>query len=225
MSNTTEKENKLFARWAQKYKDSFVKDGAPCPEQFENAKYKITFVLKEANDFKEPEMDMRKWVDEFGAETKYRNTWNNITRWTQAILEGGNYCQEITTNDRFHWLKQISFLNLKKVSGWSESDEAEIKKYAKKDKKFILEQLNIYKPDIIVCCGKDWVSDCLADFVFYIEKDWEHPAECFYTQIPGKTERTAVLNFYHPLNRGTGYTNEKLFDAISEISKKILDGR
>jgi len=230
--NIKEQENKLFARWAEKYEGLFMEDGAPCPEQFESERVKITYVLKEAYAPGES-WDMRDWVAEYGGDSESPNTWNNLTRWTQAILEGGDYPQQVSIDDRIRWLKRMSFLNLKKVGGFSSATPAKIRKYAKDDAIYIYDQLRIYEPDIIVCCGvlgNKAVSDCLAEYVFSYEGEWEHYEKdrffCwFYTQIPGKTGKTAVLNFVHPLNIGKGYTNEAVFTIMAEASKKILEVR
>lgn len=222
--NITEQEDALFEKWAKKHEgQKFIKDGVPCPAEYEKAKIKITFVLKEANDFDSGgtayNNDMRTWINRDGA---HGTTWNNIIRWTHAILNNGcDYPQEVDLFDM-----PISFINLKKVNGGSQSDANEIKKYAQADAAEILEQLKIYKPDIIVCCGIDLVADCLADYVFKHEGEWTHCQEAykpccwFYTEHLSKT--TAVLNCYHPLNLGTGHTNEMLFSSISKIVPKIL---
>ena len=226
--NITELENELFERWKQKYGGKFMSDGVPCPEDFEKENIKITFVLKEAN---EPigNWDMRDWINECGAD-KQGGTWNNIARWTQAILEGGDYQQNISTANRRRLLKRISFLNLKKVGGSEKSKPHEIRRYAQDDAALILEQLTIYRPDIIVGGGINLVANCLGDDVFHYEGGWDCYLEykscrCFYAQIPGKAGKTAVLNCYHPQNRGSGYTAKDLFNAIASVSPKLLEGR
>ena len=228
-----ELENALFKRWQQERGyDTFITDGAPCPEQFAKEKTKITFVLKEPHAFEEDGLDMRHLVDWYGGDSKNPNTWNNLTYWTQAILEDVDFSANISIEDRIRWLKRISFLNLKKVGGKSSATSAEIWDYAKDDAVYIYEQLSIYKPDIIVCCGllgNKAVADCLAELVFDYKGDWQHRKEgdffCwFYTQLPEKIGQTAVLNFYHPLNLGTGHTNKELFDIMVELSQKINRG-
>ncbi len=223
--NISERENALFTRWAQKHSgEKFVRDGVPFPGDYEKASVKITFVLKEANDFDSThDNDMRTWIQSDGARWQ---TWSNIIRWTQAILDDGcAYPQDV---DLFDGLKRISFLNLKKIDGGAQSKPAEIKKYAKADAEELLEQLTIYQPDIIVCCGKDLVADCLADFVFDYKGEWTHDEAAyrsccwFYTERLGKT--TAVLNCFHPINMGTGYANETLFHAIRAVAPKVLKG-
>jgi len=103
----TKQENELFTEWAieRGYGNFFVKDGVPNPEQFERAaikatgkKCRICFVLKEAiTDEDEKDVDMRDWVNTVGGR---RQTWDNITRWTQAILDCGDYLQDVSEDDR-----------------------------------------------------------------------------------------------------------------------------
>ena len=235
--NITERENELFAIWAKEkgYGTYFVKDGVPCPDQYVNAKCvssgekcRICFVLKEAIAEGEENFDMRKWIDYYGGQPQ---TWDNIARWTQAILEGGGYPDSISENDRFKWLKQISFLNLKKLGGPTTSNPTVIRKFAYNDRVEIRKQLQIYQPDIIICCGKlgnKSVADCVHDWILdHKEDDWNHSLGyaykgcCyFYTKAFGKT--TAVLDCYHPSNFSRYFDDEAIYTAIKSIIPLLL---
>ena len=226
--NITKKEDNLFVEWSNKYKDAFVKDGVPCPEEYENAKIKITYILKDPNNFDIDGRDMRRWIREDAAEGQ-GITWNNITRWTKAILDVDctNYPQLITSDDRYMWLRKISFMNLKKANGEARANPNDINKYAANDTDLIIKQLSIYQPDIIICCGRELVGKILHDVVFK-EKgnkwkdDYKNEYEgCyfFYTQIPGKKKKTAVLNCYHPQYMRF---NEAIFNGIKSVTPKIL---
>ena len=234
--NITKKEDNLFVDWNKKYKDAFVKDGVPCPEEYENAKIKITYILKDPNKFDvdgiEYGRDMRRWIYEDAAEGQ-GITWNNITRWTKAILDVDcmDYPHLITSDDRYMWLRKISFMNLKKANGVTRANPNEIKNYAANDADLIIKQLSIYQPDIIICCGLELVGNILHDVVFmHNEEDTWREDYCntypgcyyFYTQIPGKKKKTAVLNCYHPQ-----YTrfNEAIFSGIKSVTPKILSKR
>ena len=242
-------EDELFDEWAEKfgYGDLFIQDGVPCPDNFEKAKHQITFVLKEAHS--SVGWDMRNWIDACGAKGE-GITWNNVTRWTQAILERGEYLQNISTEDRKHWLRQISFLNLKKEGGGRSANHTKIEEYARKEKDFIRRQLIIYQPDIIICCGKNVVAEWLYDFVFKhknqykdwyntlveVDKnnwkmqktDWENSYEkiyydcCNFYKTTALGKETVVLNCYHPQYQGF---NRKIFDAINTIAQKVLPVR
>jgi len=211
-----EQENILFAKWAQKYEGLFVSDGAPCSEQFEKEKIKITFVLKEAVSPGES-WDMRSWVDKHGGRSQ---AWDNITRWTQAILKGGDYLRTVSREDRVCWLRRISFLNLKKVGGGNTTINSELVDYAKNDAHFIWEQLCIYNPDVIVACGS-YVEWLLWEHILLPRQKTDEYVggklfgRSYKTQFSGKDSNTNVICFRHP-SRTFGKDKE-LYDQMVEI--------
>ena len=44
-------------------------------------------------------------------------------------------------------------MNLKKTNGISQSNNDDILKYVDNDKDFIVKEINIIDPDVIICCG------------------------------------------------------------------------
>lgn len=74
-----EEENRLFAELRTVDPD-IIDDGIVCEEEYLSAKYKIMYVLKEVNGGKG--WSLREFVREGGR----AQTWDNIARWTEAIL-------------------------------------------------------------------------------------------------------------------------------------------
>lgn len=223
------KENELFERWkkSKKYK-RFAKDGIIDHKQWGLEKYKILFVLKEVNSDKD-NFDLRDFL-KFGGSPTYWKTWNNVTRWTKAILEGGDYLRKVSKEEKTKWLSRVAAINLKKVGGKSEADDAEIRKYAINDSKEILEQIELYNPDIIICCGRGngKNADLLYENVFQAEgkesklSEWQPPIEkynYFYVQLDGDDKKIPVVSFYHPQMIG----NHKLFEQRFNEMKTIAD--
>lgn len=142
MNELREKEYELFKKWKmdQKY-DTFVNDGVFSPEQWEKEKIKIIFFMKEPNW--EGDGDLIEWILSEKSPT-YWKTWNNIARWTKALLEGGDYLKSVDKKEKTYWLSRVGFINIKKVGGGSKSDNDVIREYAKDDSKFLFEQLNLY---------------------------------------------------------------------------------
>ena len=87
-----------------------------CPEQWDKEQIKITFVLKEANAVGET-LDWRVCLSDYTISHNWGSTWNNIARWTKAILEGGEYIEYVSPEERSKWLSRVSIANLKKVAG------------------------------------------------------------------------------------------------------------
>ena len=96
-----EKERELFKHWKERRGyDSFVADGIFDENVWNQQEIKITFVLKEAN-WKNRTVDLCEWIMSEPKST-YWKTWNNIARWTKALLEKGEYPKYISKADNLH---------------------------------------------------------------------------------------------------------------------------
>ncbi|MGG4495651.1 hypothetical protein [Brevibacillus reuszeri] len=81
--------------------------------------------------------------------------------------------------------------------------DKEITEYTKRDADFIYKQLCLYKPDIIICCGRGdgKNADLLHEYVLPNKTMWQLPIEkynYFYTHFEGKDRQTPVISFNHP---------------------------
>lgn len=230
-SDITNKENELFKQWqtAKNYK-IFAKDGVVNPEQWELESYRILYILKEVN-YDKPDFDLRDFLKTGGSPT-YWKTWNNIARWTKAILEGGDYLGYVSKDEKTKWLSRIAAMNLKKVGGKAQSNDLEIREYAINDSKEIREQIGLYNPDIIICCGRGTGknADLLYENVFQVEdklSPWQPPIEeynYFYVQLDDSDKKIPVVSFYHPQIRGDNKLLEQRFNEMKTIAE-TLKGR
>ena len=176
--NIKQEENLLFEEWKKKQGYcSFISDGVFDEEEWKKQEYKILFVLKEAN-WKNGNMDLCKYLLS-EPKASYWKTWNNIARWTKAILVGGEYPERVTPKDKTYWLRKIAAMNLKKIGGGSVAQDNIIFDYAKSDRVFIKRQIELYKPDIIICCGRGngKNADILHDVIFSAKEvsEWKKP--------------------------------------------------
>lgn len=160
-----EEQEVLFTEWQNDNKYLyFIRDGIFCEEEWNRQPLKILYVLKEANWT--GSVNLCEWLLSEPAKN-YWKTWNNIARWTKALIAGGEYPQKVSKADKSYWLKKIAFLNLKKVGGGSRANDGEIRNYAIRDKEFIKRQIILYNPDIIICCGRGngkMLIYCIAKF-------------------------------------------------------------
>jgi hypothetical protein len=148
------RENELLDKWAISY-PGFIRDGVVNPEQYFAAKIKILYLLKEVNGG--ADWDLRSFLRDGGR----KQTWNNIARWTKGILSLPNEIiweelENITDVERKELLQGISAVNIKKTSGSHTADEKMIKEAACRDAEFLQRQIDLYMPDIIICCGTEW---------------------------------------------------------------------
>ncbi len=190
-----------------------IKDGLVQEEAYETAKYRIVYVLKEVNGGES--WDLRDFVRDDGGRPQ---TWDNIARWTQGImnLEEDIPWSVLGSNNeerRKTVLKQIAAVNLKKTSGGHTADNKLIYETALENDALLREQMSLYEPDIIICCGTSdaFVDSCYKD----VEITWEMTSRGIWYFRDGKT---VVISYVHPEARGTdSLIVYGLIDAIKEI--------
>lgn len=227
-----EKQSQLFDRWQKEQGyPFFVRDGIFDEEIWKDEPLKITFVLKEAN-WRSENVSLCRHILNGRSPTAWK-TWNNIARWAKAILEGGEYPRYLSEEERNRLLRRVSFLNLKKVGGGRGARPREIRQAARDGAGYIREQLLLYKPDLIVCCGKWLAADILAKEALqnpalppaFPVQDWEcmdGGVFCYYTRFPGKERLTPVVSFCHPEWFTGGHGQWKIFFRQMKEARAIL---
>lgn len=216
MGNITEEENKLFAE-LRTYNPDIIDDGVADEEGYLSAKYKIMYVLKEVNGGKS--WSLREFVQNGGRP----QTWDNIARWTEAILDldaerPWSYWEKDNEARRNRILKMICAVNVKKTSGGHTSNADEIYQAAMDNSLILQKQLNLYNPDIIICCGteKAFVDACYKNQ----ELNWKMTSRgIWYFVDNGKV----VISFAHPEARVKDcFLHYALVDAVREIRLKEI---
>lgn len=220
-----EKELELFSRWkAERGYKEFISDGILDETEWSKQEYKILFVLKEAN-WENGNVDLCEFLLS-ECSPSYWKTWNNVARWTKALLVQGEYPRYLSKSDKSYWLRKVAAINLKKVGGNAVAEDKIIREYAEKDKAYLKEQIELYSPDIIVCCGRGTGknADILHDIVFDVSQvsEWKEPItkekyNYFIAIINDK--QVPVVSFYHPQMRGDHDKFMKRYEEMIEIGK------
>lgn len=206
-----EKEELLFEKLKKENHDR-VKDGIVDENQYLSSKYKILYVMKEVNGGND--WDLREFLYQGGRS----QTWDNVARWTQGILNlDKDYSwEELSENNekrREIYLKKIGSINLKKTGGGYTSVDKEISKAAMENREILKNQVNIYNPDIIICCGT------AGNFVnsIYDPKEIKWSMTQRGVEYIKYKEKT-ILSFAHPEARiRDAYLHYVLVDAVREI--------
>lgn len=219
-----EKEKQLFDTWKNdRTYTSFMADGLFDEHEWEKQSIKILYVLKEAN-WENGNTDLCKYLLSEKSPT-YWKTWNNIVRWTQAIRTGGAYQWTVTKGDKTNCLKTIAALNIKKVGGGAHANSEEIRQYGKSDAPYINCQIELYQPDIIICCGRGngKNADILHEYVFPKVSPWQPPIEGYNyflcTLSTGK--QIPVVSFRHPQIRGGHNAFRKYYYDMIAVAKEL----
>ena len=221
MGSLREREDELFGGWKVKRPNRFAKDGAGC--EYENSKIKILFILKETNNT-DCNWDGRLRLDggmmcKNG--TPIKHTWNNIFCWASYLMDNKPLidCKSPDkAEERAKIFKKIAAMNLKKESGGSQSKYDEIRSVAIEDSALIKEQIEMYMPDIIICCGKELIFNRIKSiFAGNVEQMVCKNARIIKITLNGKT--TTVLDFYHPQARKKKPELFKLLEEAKECLK------
>ena len=198
----------------------------PC--SFLRQKYKILFVLKEANR-KDGDADLCEFLLSESSPT-YRKTWNNVARWIKTLLVQGDYPEYVSRSDKSFWLRKAAVMNLKKVGGGSSSNDGTIREYARADREFLKEQIVLYQPDIIICCGRGngKNADILCDIIFEPSEvsEWQTPLTDskynYFTVKLADRKTTPVVSFYHPQIYGGHKLFRKRYEEMLAVGKELI---
>lgn len=209
----------LFAEWKSKYNiNAFIRDGIVAPEYYETPH--ILFVLRDMNC--QSENDLRADLRKDGSGWK---TWNNIGRWTKALLDGDKeYPRDMSKMSRVKQLKRVAVMNLKKEGGISRTAGNELLEAVQAQHEMIYEELCLCNPSIIICCGltasgiignatllKEYVLPISTEWESFHSKTFDRDWWYFHTEINEK--QVPVISFCHPqvTNLEGARGHEKLF--------------
>ncbi|MFH1700701.1 MAG: hypothetical protein ABIE07_08960 [Candidatus Zixiibacteriota bacterium] len=198
----------IWERWFEHYRELNIriedvcKDGIFDNNEFEKAKVKILYVMKEVNDW--PGGDLRTLFDK-GLKIRM---WFTIARWTSGILRDFPDYEEIDKAEIYSKdIHKIASINLKKTTGESISNMAVINAHAYRDRHLLRKQISEINPDIIIACGTFesliWILD--------LDIDSDKPHE-----KAAKSDKYIVVPFRHPARVNNRKTYEKLREFLRE---------
>ncbi len=181
---------------------SFCIDGYVDEECWERGD-KILFVLREANGAHATEMDGDSIIVGNGEgksfwiknEIQSKNE-KNIPVMLKK-LENVCFCLQeagvLKNKERANFLKQSAFMNINKMGGYSSVHWPTLKKYAEQFKDYIKREIEIIAPEIIVCCGTEWL---LKEKV-YSEEEWKKlRCKCKIYDLPHPAKRGISIRDY-----------------------------
>lgn len=191
---------------------NIAKDGVVDEKQYLESKFKIVYVMKEVNGGSD--WDLKEFLFKGGQP----QTWDNIARWTEGILNlqedfSWKYLSENNEIRRKKYLRKIGSINLKKTPGTHTANYKEISRAAIENKEIIKEQIELYNPEIIICCGTS------HDFIkWYLESDHVNWEMTFRGVEYIRNKNQIIISFAHPEARvRDAYLYYALIDAIREI--------
>ncbi len=209
--NIDNQEKELFDEW--KYNvPGFIPDGIIDEKCYLRSSPRVLYLLKEVNGG--VDWSLKDYI-KAGARAQ---TWNNIARWQYGIqnidkdIDWQNISY-ITDDWRKEQLKSICVVNIKKQSGTTTSDWNQLKKFATENKSYLTRQIQLYSPELIICCGtKEIYSKVLYSQTF--ETDQITQRGICYVNNSSRT----VISYVHPAARiKDSILYYGLMDAVKEI--------
>jgi hypothetical protein len=195
----------------------FVIDGIIEPEKYLNAKYRILWILKEANS----ETDSWSYLEKFkDKEWLYRcgksiPTLKRIIYTTYGILRDCEWHEIPDANNEksFEPLQEIAIINIKKIPGGSNSSSDEIQQAYYDNQELLKRQIKIYNPNVVIF-GNTLQYFYKSDFEG-LETAEEQKTE--YGNVFYDTGDKLYIHTWHPAVRGQGFTDEKYVMDIVNI--------
>lgn len=213
-----EKEEDLFSRWKGK-RQKFIPDGIVDEVKYSTSHKKVLYILKEANGGKErnSDWDLKKFLRKGGR----KQTWDNIALWQYGInnlnqILNWNILKSKINDKNFRktQLESIAAINIKKEPGGHTANNNLLWDYSWKDRDLLREQISIYKPEIIVCCG----TGAMVKEHQLVERfeNWETSfcgIEFFIIK-----NKSVIINYCHPGARiDDNYKFYPLIETLKEI--------
>lgn len=215
-----EQEDSLFESWSENYPSddgkNIVSDGLcyngelynenrnsyPGNEEelWENAKRKIVFLMKDAND--NAGEDYREWPWRTITAKFFKVIFNQL----QGLSEiTANYIPLLENNSYFDPANQtilkypLAIANVKKISGSSSVDNDTIYRYAERDASFLRRQVEyILRPNIVVCGGGSGSVFDIATTYIYPNVEFEKVNNwCYWSGEP----ELLLIDSWHPQAR------------------------
>lgn len=152
----TEQEDALFSEWREKIGGQFVIDGAPSPVLFDTSPARCLMVLKEPN-FAPEDQDTTPFDQRHELATQPHPWWHTVKNWCagiSALHEGHTLTwDQLKAIDLLAALQPFAFMQLKKTTGNGLVVKDEFRDRILEDRDFIIAQMAIYKPKVVIACG------------------------------------------------------------------------
>jgi len=222
--------NSLDARWvrARNY-ESFSHDGilSSDPDDYFEADVRIMYLLKEAPVGSYPCADdgglMIRGIDATSRSCgSSGGFWKHIGMWTY-VVNTLNHCADPCLSDFFedhdengYSLCNAAYVNIKKGDGRPYSSYSDLKRYARRGRSFLNEQIDMLAPDVIVCCGSYRVY---AEHVC----DGDIPRGSQDSPVWDGVNGRIVIDWHHPAGRGSLREDFRKFTDLCEQEREWFE--
>ena len=211
---------KLFSKWKNEVdlfqSEAFFEDGIINEELYEENEpgKKLLFIAKEPNE--KDKKGGGSFTEEWNVEAPPTyNFAQRLSEWAYGIINDFPPYESI--ENKLSYLRRIAFMNVKKSGGGGFTDNKEMYRIVKPQCPFILKEINIIEPDIIVAClsfAEGLMEDIFGKVQFI---------NSGYNVKIGRYNNSRIINFYHPSSRNVPVAMYSLLQNVvrSEAFQKI----
>lgn len=210
MANLNEQIKALMSEWQKNHYDkgyvNFISDGVVNSAEYQTASPKVCFFLKEAYSREdEGGWNLTEWLNN-GAMTRM---WGTVAEWVYGIQrttkENMPLKPQLTDQEKTALLKTISVINVKKSNGNVQSDYSDLQRYADEDRDLLKAELDILKPNVIVCGNNSSLLRMLYGATLQengkVSSDGVIDSEFMYRNGFAVADGKIIIDFYHPANQ------------------------
>jgi hypothetical protein len=159
----------VLEQWARREHHAgkgFIQDGIIDPARWSKARLEVLLLLKEAYG-EGTDWDLRDAIREQWKGPKY-NIWWNAACWCYAAQNPVPGIPAFPSLDAartaaIEALLSAGAVNIKKSSGESSSTDDDIERYVKYDGDLLKKQIDLIRPEIVICRNTWWFVKHLAD--------------------------------------------------------------
>lgn len=219
-------EKLILDRYRQKLGKAISYDGLIDPELYFSDRVipKLLFVLQmpveESGEQNEDWIEFIDWIKD-GCDNRWQ-TWDSLARWIYAIYNKidpsiwFDHSKLRGRDFRKKWLRLCAIVNINKCADKVGRNERKIMEAAKRCSKELNDQITLYKPDWIICCGTGSGIEIILDK----RNDWKKTKAClWYTDVFLGKHKTKVIQHLHPQMRlGEDLKTCLLLSSIKEIT-------
>jgi hypothetical protein len=239
MANYNEQLNDLFREWKKESEknnepafccDGLMykcKSGDPknevdeplVDELWDKSKKRIMFLMK---DPKEDSGDSRTWINDGGVRYVTLKLFKVLAYWLYGLSNAKNGktadLETITYEKLVDCFNKIPFayIESKKQAGKSSVKDAVLSSYISRYRDYLIKQIEILNPNVIICCGKPQY-----DFVLQLFSGAEKIDDNIFYH---KEKQKLIFNSYHPsYYRGVWNYPETFYKDLMEKYAKFLE--
>jgi hypothetical protein len=210
------KQKELFHEWKQTplHKNAvFISDGIIDIDKWLRSEKKIALFLKEAYGEKQ-DWDLSQLIREEwkGPKTKM---WWTVSYWLFLLQKTTkDYIplfpdSDSEFNECKDYLLSSAVINIRKSDGETSSNFETLKKYTEKDKKFLIQQIELINPDIILCGYTfNHLKELLGEVKPVPNTEWIY-----------KYGDRLIIDFWHPANQ---YPNRLCYYTLGHLYQRVL---